>query len=757
MHLFGLKSTHAEKVINLVRPYQLIGIAVLIILLNAVLALILDKTFWLKNTAIVHTGLELVCVLIAFSIFLVGWETFRFNLPISQLFGFGFLIVAICDIFHTYFFPPLNLYPASITDLGTRFWIFGRLAEGAVTLILSYKLFRKNVNRRIGLEISIGVALIIGYLLSTIPNLLPPLIVQNAVTPTKVALEYVVILLFAISLFNLRLEINERGVIIYKYLFLAAILAIAAELSFTLFRSITSFYNIFGHTLKISCYLFYWKGIFASAITYPFTELGKHDAKISKVLNELPSGLTFYNRDFQLLFANRRALEMFDCDPEELMGVQIEEIRDKYFWSTDDQDKILIQEMVERHLPSKQKVQIFTNRKGEKYWLQAEAHQVDNGEFMYILKDATSEQILENLQLQTEIILNAVTNKVVMWDVNNRILMGNKAFANWFGVEIEDLQGLEWQEFSKMTQFSKPDLHTEIRKSDSKDLKYEVSLILPDGDKKYLLLNTAPIFNVEKQLIGFIDVFNDISDLKQEQQKRIQQEKLALIGQLGAGVVHECKNFLATVKGNSQLLKLTVKDEKVGKYAERIDHATEEINRILSDLLALAKPRIPVMTNVSPRSVVLAMENILRSSSFLHNIDVQIVSREDRPIICDESQLRHVIFNMCKNAAEAMAGVSDPVLRIVTGWNRETDWVYIEITDNGKGIPDDVLTKLGTPFFTTKETGTGLGLSICYHIVEENGGKIDIATEEGVGTTFTISFPAKESNENGTMIHASGQ
>ena len=742
---------------NLISVDQLLVKFIIILLANGLLAWGLTVTLWQQNIAITHTALELVCIMISMSIFLITWQTNRFNLPLSQIFGLGFLTIAVFDILHTYFYTPLNLFPHSCEDVTSRYWIMGRLVEAGITFFLSYKLYRTRINRWVGLAVTLGVAFIISEVLFHDTHLIPVLVKDGQVTPAKVVMEYLIILIYLVSLYNLRHDINDRGVITYKYIFLALLLAIAAEFNFTLYKSWSSFNTAFGHCLKISCYIFFWKGIFASAITYPFEEMEKSNKYINNILNEIPSAITFYDQSYHLTFANKRALDMFDCQLSDITGMHIMNVREQIIQPQNSNQLPIINKIIETGDPIRNQVISYVTHTDRYYKLKIDAFRLDNGEYMYTFKEAKTEQMLENLQLQTETILNAVTNQIVIWDINNKVLMCNNAFAASIKMPREDIIGLDWNSFLAKVQFNEPTLHEDVLKSTSKGVNREITMMTSQGKSKDFILHAAAIYNVDRELIGYIDVFSEITDLKREQEKLIQQEKLALIGQLGASVVHECKNFLATIKGNSQLLHLAAKnDEKIQRYAERIDNATEEMNRIIGDLLTLAKPRKPVNEQVSLRNVVLSMENILRSSTFLVGIEVEIAPGEDQLVICDENQIRQVILNMCKNAGEAMLGVTNPVLRITTGLNESKNEVYVKIIDNGRGIPDHVLARIGTPFFTTKDTGTGLGMSICFKIIKENNGKIEIETEVDKGTTFTISFPSAVENGLEKVLTAAG-
>lgn len=133
----------------------------------------------------------------------------------------------------------------------------------------------------------------------------------------------------------------------------------------------------------------------------------------------------------------------------------------------------------------------------------------------------------------------------------------------------------------------------------------------------------------------------------------------------------------------------------------------------------------------------------------IKGIDVEFnFNHDDRSVMCDEVRIRQVILNICKNAIEAMENVECPFLEIKTNIDELANEILISITDNGEGIPKEIISKLGTPFFTTKKNGTGLGLNACFQIVKEHEGRIDIKSELDVGTTFDIILPCISEEEN---------
>lgn len=227
-----------------------------------------------------------------------------------------------------------------------------------------------------------------------------------------------------------------------------------------------------------------------------------------------------------------------------------------------------------------------------------------------------------------------------------------------------------------------------------------------------------------------------------------QQDKLALLGQLGAGIVHETRNYLTTIKGRCQLIEAVAQEEKVKEYAKKINKDVNEVNAIISEFLFLSKPREATLEEVSMHDIFESMKNLVETSSLVHGINVNMeISKEERYLLCDEVQIKQVILNICRNAVDAMTETLTPKLDIKTGYDEEKNEMFIKVTDNGKGMSSQDLKKIGTLFYTTKKNGTGLGLSVCYEIIKEHNGRIDIESNLGEGTSFTIILPCIKDDE----------
>ncbi|HME44850.1 MAG TPA: [Fe-Fe] hydrogenase large subunit C-terminal domain-containing protein [Syntrophorhabdales bacterium] len=234
-------------------------------------------------------------------------------------------------------------------------------------------------------------------------------------------------------------------------------------------------------------------------------------------------------------------------------------------------------------------------------------------------------------------------------------------------------------------------------------------------------------------------------ELEQAQTQLIRTEKLASLGQLAAGVAHEINNPLGTITIYAHLLLKGIdKDDPRREDVELIVNESNRAKEIVQGLLSFARE---TKLRPGPVNVNDLMEDVLGlvvNQSLFHNIKIRKSLFQGLPtIVADETQLKQVFLNIILNAAQAMEG--NGKLSITTIPERKH--IKVKIRDTGPGIPPEVVKNIFSPFFTTKEKGTGLGLAISYGIIERHSGKIDVDTELGKGSTFTISLPISTGEE----------
>lgn len=230
--------------------------------------------------------------------------------------------------------------------------------------------------------------------------------------------------------------------------------------------------------------------------------------------------------------------------------------------------------------------------------------------------------------------------------------------------------------------------------------------------------------------------------LQEDRQKLQDKENLAAIGQMAAGIAHEVRNPLTTIKGFVHLLEKHngMKDPTVNSYLQMIDSETNRMNNLLKDFLQYAKPGKPQLVIKNVNLIISDIGFLLETHCNSRGVKMETALAQIIPEIqCDENQIKQVIMNIVLNGIDAMNSSEEKLLIITTFYDKKN--VYIVIKDSGCGIPEEHRSKVFVPFYTTKEQGTGLGLSVCYAIIESHNGKIDIESGEKEGTSFIISLP----------------
>jgi signal transduction histidine kinase len=227
-------------------------------------------------------------------------------------------------------------------------------------------------------------------------------------------------------------------------------------------------------------------------------------------------------------------------------------------------------------------------------------------------------------------------------------------------------------------------------------------------------------------------------DLEQVQEKLIRSERLAAVGELASGVGHELRNPLNVIRNCAYLLNMTLankEDEEALKTLKVLDKQIDISNKIVSDLLDFTRVTPPSPTRVS-------LNNLIKESLSWVEVPEKItvttnLNGNSSQVKTDAEQTGRVFANIISNAIQAMNGKGE--LKIDTG--EEDEYAWTSFTDTGCGIPEENMEKIFEPLFTTKPKGIGLGLAISKRLVEQNGGKIEVTSQVGKGTTFAVKLP----------------
>lgn len=266
-------------------------------------------------------------------------------------------------------------------------------------------------------------------------------------------------------------------------------------------------------------------------------------------------------------------------------------------------------------------------------------------------------------------------------------------------------------------------------------LANHTGLISKTGEKRSIADSAAPIKDNTGEIIGVVMVFRDITETNRLEDKIIRLDKLHMVGQLAAGIAHEIRNPMTTVRGFLQLLS---KNKECKSYREYFTLMIEELDRsnsIIKGFLSLAKDSSTKREMLNLNSIINNISPLIQADAIVDNKYVILELGDIPDIKLDESDMRQLLLNLTRNGLEAMPPRSNLTIKTYT----EGETVVLLIKDSGKGITPDLLGKIKTPFFTTKENGTGLGLSICQSIADRHNAAIEVETGD-TGTTFYIRF-----------------
>ena len=262
---------------------------------------------------------------------------------------------------------------------------------------------------------------------------------------------------------------------------------------------------------------------------------------------------------------------------------------------------------------------------------------------------------------------------------------------------------------------------------------------------KLICLN-GDMIQVEIKIIPFMYggessfhiMIHDLTELMQSREFIQQTEKLTVVGELAAGIAHEIRNPLTSLRGFTQIL-----DDRLDSSHEFVEIMLSEIDRInmiVSELLLLAKPKKHDFKDVEIEKLLYSTITLMNAQANLYGVKITLnhcMEINEFVIYGLENKIKQVFINLLKNAIESMPNGGEITIDI----SKIGKHIEIKITDEGSGIPSEILKKLGQPFLTTKETGTGLGLMVCFSIIESHKGTMVIDSIEEKGTTINIKLP----------------
>ena len=428
--------------------------------------------------------------------------------------------------------------------------------------------------------------------------------------------------------------------------------------------------------------------------------------------------------------------------------------------------------------PSRYEIKYITKH-GRVKWVDFSATVIDlenkptiMGSTFDITERKEAEEALRESKQQLSYIIDFLPDATFVVDRTGKVIAWNRAIEEMTGIKAADMLGKDDFEYSlpfygirrplliDLVSMSGQEIeknYHSVRKE--RDIILAEADILLKGETRSLWNIARPLYDSEGHVAGAIESIRDITDQKKLQIQLRQAQKMEAIGTLAGGIAHDFNNILSSVIGYTEMaLEEADAGGRLRSYLDQIHRAGERAKDLVQQILAFSRKQEQARKPVLVGPIIQEGIKMLRSSL---PSTVQITRRIAQApfmILSEPAAIHQILMNLCTNAAHAMrekGGILDIQLtQVKVDLDREMypfnlaagNYVKLTVSDTGHGIDASVMERVFDPFFTTKGPGegTGLGLSVVYGIVRDHGGAIDIASEVGKGTTFSVYFPLEE-------------
>jgi two-component system sensor histidine kinase PilS (NtrC family) len=354
-------------------------------------------------------------------------------------------------------------------------------------------------------------------------------------------------------------------------------------------------------------------------------------------------------------------------------------------------------------------------------------------------------QTLATLRALHERIVESIRSGLVTTDLEGRIYTFNAAAEEITGYRAETMKG---ENASRLFGDLSMAVEESLRASMEGEMapRFETDVLTPEQLRLRIGYGIAPLFAESGETTGLVVTFQDLTDVRAMEETSRRQDRLAAVGRVAAGIAHEIRNPLAAMRGAIQVLQGDLKNSPAeAQLMEIILRESDRLNKIITDFLTYARPRLGEFNPVDVREVLQETFTLMRHSPELHADHVleDVVPETPLLISADPAQLKQVFWNLARNALQSMPNGGR--LRVEMR-RRKNGRVHIEFTDNGCGMTPQQVERLFEPFSSSRTGGTGLGLSIVYQIIRDHSGTINVRSIEGQGTAINIELPGKESD-----------
>ena len=345
---------------------------------------------------------------------------------------------------------------------------------------------------------------------------------------------------------------------------------------------------------------------------------------------------------------------------------------------------------------------------------------------------------IRNLRTLHREIVENIPSGIITLDLKGRIVLCNRSAQQIIGPGAREMRDKSWQDTPFREIKALEEFFSTLTPTFS-GFSQEIEVRIEDGDPIPIGVTFAPLRLPEGGLVGLVAIFQDLTERKKTEARLRQTDRLAAVGQLAASLAHEIRNPLAAISMSIELMK--EEEEVQPQLLDIVLRETERLKLVTGQLLDFSRP---ILNPRKPCNLVPLVEEVVslleKSCDSTHPVPFSIQREAEEVMVAgDPDQLKQVLWNLGLNAIQAMPTGGRLTLTICRHvFKHGRWWAAIELTDTGRGIPPEEVERIFDPFYTTKPGGTGLGLTIVQKIIDYLGGRIEVSSKAGGGSTFRI-------------------
>jgi len=351
---------------------------------------------------------------------------------------------------------------------------------------------------------------------------------------------------------------------------------------------------------------------------------------------------------------------------------------------------------------------------------------------------------LENMRSYTSNIIESMTSGLVSLDADGHVVTVNAGARSILGLGDAPVDTLDMEHVMRIEPAADRDELDRVLAGAREALETETRVVGKSGPVP-VALSASSLRDEDGERAGTVLLIRDLREIEELKDAVERERHLASLGRLAAGVAHEVRNPLSSLKGFAQFFRTKFKPgSEEERYSDIMIEEVERLDRVVQELLDFARPVTPDRKPVASGTIVEEALALVSEDAQFKRVSITMKLGVQLPdVLVDSMQIRSALLNVLLNAIESMG--EGGTLTIETSAGESADGapaVTISVTDTGEGMSPDEVGKLFEPFYTTKPTGTGLGLTVVSRILEQNGGRVSVTSSEGLGTTFSLVLPA---------------